>query len=177
MYEFYLLRLIVLAIIPFWKQKNYRSFVITQLTSTQCVSALQFASTLSHCFISDLNTKLQHLYMERATRLQVGGPRNLGLIFGKCKICLVTPERSDLLWVSLFLLQNAYRGLFSCGYSGKGVKLTSYLYLVPRPGMRKLNRHSPPYVLKIWCLTAYLTTGTDLHLHLKWRVLLKHTAI
>jgi hypothetical protein len=45
-----------------------------------------------------------------------------------------SPPRPDRLWGPPSL-SNRYKGLFSWGYSGRGVKLTIYLYLVSRPKM------------------------------------------
>jgi hypothetical protein len=48
---------------------------------------------------------------------------------------LSSPQRPDRFWGSPSLLSNGYRGLFSRGYSGRGVKLTTHLHLVPRSRM------------------------------------------
>jgi hypothetical protein len=41
------------------------------------------------------------------------------------------------------LVYSGYWELLSCGYSGRGVKLSTQLHLVPRPSMVELYFHSP----------------------------------
>jgi hypothetical protein len=41
------------------------------------------------------------------------------------------------------LISNGYRELFSLGYSYRGVKFTTHLYLVPRSRQVELYLHSP----------------------------------
>jgi hypothetical protein len=55
-------------------------------------------------------------------------------------------KRSDGLWHPPKLLFQRYRGLIPCEKSGRGVKLTTLLHLVPRLRMSKVHLHSPiPY--------------------------------
>jgi hypothetical protein len=42
-----------------------------------------------------------------------------------------------------------YLGLFPWGQSGRGVKLSTHLHLVPRSRMVELNLHSPIYLHSI----------------------------
>jgi hypothetical protein len=56
---------------------------------------------------------------------------------------LSSPRRPDRLWDPPGLLANGYRGLFLKGYSGRGVKLTTHLELVPNLRMVDLYIHSP----------------------------------
>jgi hypothetical protein len=41
------------------------------------------------------------------------------------------------------ILSNGYRGLYPRGYSGRGMKLTTDLHLVPRSRMVELYLYSP----------------------------------
>jgi hypothetical protein len=59
------------------------------------------------------------------------------------KILLSISQRLNLLWDSLSLLSNGYRGLFLLGLSGRGVKLTAHFHPVPRSRIMELYFHSP----------------------------------
>jgi hypothetical protein len=73
-----------------------------------------------------------------------------------------SPRRSDRLWGPHNFLSNGYWGLFPRGQSGRDVKLTTHLQLVPRSRKVDLYIHSPlrlhGVVLKL------LSTGTSLPL-------------
>jgi hypothetical protein len=55
-----------------------------------------------------------------------------------------SPRRLDRLWGPPSLLYYGYRGLFLGGYSGRGVKLTTHLQLVPRSRKHPLP-HTPSW--------------------------------
>jgi hypothetical protein len=58
-------------------------------------------------------------------------------------IIFTSPCCPDRLWGQTSLLSNGYRGLFPRGYSGRSVKLTTHLQLVPRSRKVGLYIHSP----------------------------------
>jgi len=47
---------------------------------------------------------------------------------------------------------NGYQGLFSWGYIGRGVKLTTHLHVMPRSRMYGLIPPLPQYASMAWCL-------------------------
>jgi hypothetical protein len=49
------------------------------------------------------------------------------------------------------LLSNGYQGLFPWELSGRGVKLTTRLYLVPRSKNEWGYTSTPPYAFMAWC--------------------------
>jgi hypothetical protein len=55
-----------------------------------------------------------------------------GSIPSREKRCLCTPQRQERLWDSPILLSSGYRVLFPWRKSGRGLKLTAHLHLVPR---------------------------------------------
>jgi hypothetical protein len=77
--------------------------------------------------------------------LRVGRPR--GRISSPGMIIIFSsPYRPDRLWGPPILLSNGYRVLFPRALSGRGVKLTTHLQLVPRS--RKCGSiHPSPYAL------------------------------
>jgi hypothetical protein len=57
-----------------------------------------------------------------------------------------SPHRADRLWGPHNLLCNGYRGLFPQRESGRSVKLTTHLYLVPMSTMVEVYLHSLMYL-------------------------------
>jgi hypothetical protein len=71
-----------------------------------------------------------------------------GSIPGRGREFFSSPPPPERLWIPSSLLSNGYRGLFPCGQSGRGVKLTTHLRLVPRSRMRgaiHLLPHTPSW--------------------------------
>jgi hypothetical protein len=82
------------------------------------------------------------------------GQNDRGSIPKRSKSFSSTPQRPNQLWGPPILLFNGYGGLFPRGESGRDVKLTSYLNLVPRSRKTELYGHFP-YVSTAWCLINY----------------------
>jgi hypothetical protein len=68
-----------------------------------------------------------------------------------------SPDRPGRLWGPPKLLSNGYRGLFSRGLSGRGVKLTTHLQLVPRS--RKCES-THPLLGQLYLLPSLFYLGT-----------------
>jgi hypothetical protein len=74
-----------------------------------------------------------------------------GQIPSRSKRFFSSPQHPDRLWVPLIVLSNGYQGLLFWEQSGRRVKLTTHLNLVPKSRMVELYLHSP-YVFMSWCL-------------------------
>jgi hypothetical protein len=57
-------------------------------------------------------------------------------------------------------LSNGYQGLFHWVLSGRGVKLTTHLHIVPRSRMREAIPPLPQYVSMAWCLVKHRDSST-----------------
>jgi hypothetical protein len=65
------------------------------------------------------------------------------------------PPRPERLWGPPSLLSNGYQGLCPWGQSGRGVKLTTHLHLVPRLRMRGAVPPLFLYVFMVCCLVKH----------------------
>jgi hypothetical protein len=83
---------------------------------------------------------------------------------GKGKRFFSTPQRLECIWGPPNLLSNGCHGLCPRVCSGRGVKLTTYLYLMPRSRMLELFLHSP-YVFMAWCLVLLSIGKLPFYLH------------
>jgi hypothetical protein len=80
------------------------------------------------------------------------GLDDLGSISGgDCEFFSSTPC-ADRLWGPPCLLSNGYWGLFPRGYSGRGMKLTTHLHLVPGSKNAWSYTSIPQYIFMAWCL-------------------------
>jgi hypothetical protein len=114
----------------FWKQNHiyvevFQLFteVIALPPNAICNKCCDFERR-PFCFIN-LSTK--HSWC--SDWLRAGRPKNRSS--SPCRIKNFFPRRPDRLWALPNLLSNEYRGLLR-RYSGRGVKLTTHLQLVPR---------------------------------------------
>jgi hypothetical protein len=71
-----------------------------------------------------------------------------------------SPLRPERLWGPPSLLSNRYQVLFPWGQSGRGVKLTTHLHLVPRSKMRRAIPPLPQYVFMAWFLVKHKVNFT-----------------
>jgi hypothetical protein len=78
------------------------------------------------------STESLRSWVSTATRLMARRPRNWGSTSGKIKSFFFSPQSPDHLWRPPRLLYKGCRWLFPRAYSGRGVKLTTHLYRVPK---------------------------------------------
>jgi hypothetical protein len=64
------------------------------------------------------------------------------------------PQRPDRLWGPRNLPSKGYRRLFSLEQSGRGVKPTNHLHLIPRSRMWTYIS-IPPYIFMAWLINKY----------------------
>jgi hypothetical protein len=89
-----------------------------------------------------------------------------------------SPLRPDQIWDPPSLLSNGYQGLFTWGSSGREVKLTTHLYLLPRSRMCGAITLMPQYAFKTRCSDKraqgqlYLLTCSNLDTTSTWNAFL-----
>jgi hypothetical protein len=71
-----------------------------------------------------------------------------------------SPPRSEWLWDPPNLLSKGYQGLCPWGYSGRVVKLTTHLHLVPRSKNEWSYTSTPQYAFMAWCLVKHTDNFT-----------------
>jgi hypothetical protein len=98
---------------------------------------------------SAVSSKSCCTWVSIVTRLRAG---RLGFDSRKGLEFFSSPPLSDRLWGPPSFLSSGYQRLFRRGYSGRGVKLTTHLHLVPRLRMRRAIHPHPQYVFIVWCL-------------------------
>jgi hypothetical protein len=100
-----------------------------------CVHAHTRTRTRTHRYICTCISKSQDRAVSIATGygLDDQGVRIRVLVWARI---FTSPCHPDRLWGPPSLLSNGYHGLFTRGLSGRGVKLTTHLQLMPRSRKR-----------------------------------------
>jgi hypothetical protein len=74
-----------------------------------------------------------------------------GSIPGRDRDFFSSLQRPDCFWDLPSLLPKGYHDLFPWGQSGRGMKLTTHLHLVPKSRMRGAILSFPQYAFMTWC--------------------------
>jgi hypothetical protein len=86
-------------------------------------------------------SRIYHLFLKLNSSVGIAtgyglDDRGVGVLVPIGSSVFSSPRRPDRHWGPRSLLCNEYRGLFPRGKSGRGVKLTTHLQLLPRSGIR-----------------------------------------
>jgi hypothetical protein len=98
------------------------------------LSSIILVDILIHCFFN-MSTNVIWLVREEPTGYELDD-RRVGVRVPVGSRIFSSPCRPDRLWGPPNLLTNGYRSLFPRGYTGRVVKLTTHLQLMPRPRKR-----------------------------------------
>jgi hypothetical protein len=126
------------------------SFFFLQILFEELILTFTSASKVIHSIyrlhFADLQFEFQWLFgwsRDSSAGTVTGyGLDDLGLVPGSARF-FSSPECPDQSCGPSSLLSNGYRVLYPRGYSGRGVKLTTHLHLVPRSRKLQRNFHSP----------------------------------
>jgi hypothetical protein len=107
---------------------------------------ITFVYYLKHCMVIVLECRYRSVGIPTGYRLD-----GLSSIPGRVKKYFSSPHCPDRLWSPPSLLSKDYWKVFPWGWSGRSLKLTTHLRVVPRWRMVQLYLHSP-CVFMAWCL-------------------------